>query len=157
MAFNIWRVLDKDAYKKQFDYIDENKWVLFTLVMMSYRKLIYSRKKSAQSVVSEIAWATGYIIPETMNFRFCGYDLSAVRHPLKDKYVITANILKNSIDIDTAYDDGEEGSVLYELKKLPLSCWLNLKDTIKKYNKTWEEDIRTWGWDMSMYLIFTAL
>ena len=143
MAFNIWRVLDKDAYKKQFDYIDENKWVLFTLVMMSYRKLIYSRKKSAQSVVSEIAWATGYIIPETMNFRFCGYDLSAVRHPLKDKYVITANILKNSIDIDTAYDDGEEGSVLYELKKLPLSCWLNLKDTIKKYNKTWEEDIRT--------------
>ena len=74
MAFNIWRVLDKDAYKKQFDYIDENKWVLFTLVMMSYRKLIYSRKKSAQSVVSEIAWATGYIIPETMNFRFCGYD-----------------------------------------------------------------------------------
>ena len=142
MAFNIWRVLDKDEYKKRFDYIDENKWGLFTLVMMSYRKLIYSKKKSAQEVVSEIAWATGYIIPESMNFRFCGYDVSAERHPLKDKYIITANILKNSIDIDTAYDDGEEGSVLYELKKLPLSCWLNLKDTIKKYNKPWEEDIR---------------
>ncbi len=143
MAFNIWRVLEKRDFGERLDYIDKNKWVLFTLVMTSYRKQIFARKKSAKDVVNEIAWATGYIISPDMNFRYSGYDISATRHPIKESYIITPNILKNSIDIDRAYDDGEEGSVLYELKQLPFSCWLNLKDNIKKYNKTWEEDIRT--------------
>ena len=143
MAFNIWRVLDKGTFGDQLDYINKNKWVLFTLVMTSYRKQVFAHKKPAQEVVNEIAWATGYIVPPDMNFRYSGYDVSVTRHPMKDRYLITPSILKNSIDTDIAYDEGEEGSVLYELRQLPFSCWLNLKDTIKKYNRTWDEDIRT--------------
>ena len=136
-------VLDKNEYESSLEYIDKNKWVLFTLVMSSYKKLIYQRKKTSKEVVCEIAWATGYIIPQNFDYRYCGYDINAMRHLIKDKYTISPNVLKNSIDTDLIEDDGEEGSVLYELKQLPLSCWLNLKDTIKKYNKKWEEDIRT--------------
>ena len=143
MAFNIWRVLDRNEYESSLEYIDKNKWVLFTLVMSSYKKLIFQRKKTAKEVVCEIAWATGYIIPQNFDYRYCGYDINAMKHLIKDKYTVSPNVLKNSIDIDLIEDDGEEGSVLYELKPLPLSCWLNLKDTIKKYNKKWEEDIRT--------------
>lgn len=143
MAFHIWHILDRDEYENSLGYIDQNKWVLFTLIMNGYQKLIRLHKKSAKEVVSEIAWATGYIIPENFDYHFCGYDISVTRHTQQENYLITPNILKNSIDIDLAADNGEHGSVLYELKQLPLSCWLNLKDTIKKYNQTWEEDIRT--------------
>ena len=143
MAFNIWRVLDKNEYESTLEYIDKNKWVLFTMVMSGYNRLMSQRKKKAQDVVCEIAWATGYIIPQNFDYRYCGYDINAMRHLIKDKYTVSPSVLKNSIDIDLIEDDGEEGSVLYELKQLPLSCWLNLKDTIKKYNKKWEEDIRT--------------
>lgn len=142
MAFNIWRVLDREKDGKILDYIDKNKWILFMFVMMKYKKMILERTKSAQEVVSEIAWATGYIIPPDMNFRFCGYDISATRHPIKEKYLITPNILKNSIDTDIAYDDGEEGSVLYELSRLKNSHWITLRDIIKKRNNRWEEDTR---------------
>ncbi len=143
MAFHIWNVLDYEEYGDTLDYIAQNKWVLFTLVMTGYQKLIRQKKKSGQEVVSEIAWATGYIIPPDFDYHFCGYDISVTRHPQREQYLITPSILKNAIDIDFTADDGEKGSVLYELKQLPLSCWFNLKDTIRKYNRTWEEDIRT--------------
>ncbi len=143
MAFHIWHILDFEEYRGSLDYISQNKWVLFALVMTSYRKMIAARKKSPQEVVSEIAWATGYMLPENLDLQFSGYDITVCMHPPQDKYLITPNILKHSIDIDRITDEGEQGSVLYELKKLPISCWLNLKDTIKKYNRKWEEDIRT--------------